>query len=43
MRFPKSDTVIGVHQKIDGTKIQVRFGDIYDLYKVYIPEKKIIL
>lgn len=40
MRFPKSDTVIGVHQKIDGTKIQVRFGDIYDLYKVYIPEKK---
>lgn len=40
MRYPTNDTIIGVHQKLNGTKIEIKFKNIYDLYKVYIPEKK---
>ena len=40
MKYPSVDTIIGVYQKIDGSKIQIKFQNIYDLYKVYIPEKK---
>jgi len=40
MKYPNSNTIIGVHQKLDGTKIEIKFENIYNLYSVYIPEKK---
>jgi len=40
MKYPKNDTIIGVHQKLDGTKIEIKFENIYNLYNVYILEKK---
>tara|TARA_Y100000741_G_C18253727_1_gene558178 strand:- start:1992 stop:2318 length:327 start_codon:yes stop_codon:yes gene_type:complete len=40
MKYPKNNTIIGVHHKLNGTKIDIKFENIYNLYNVYIVEKK---
>jgi hypothetical protein len=40
MFIPSNDTVIGNYKKTNGELIPIEFKYIYDLTRVYVPEKK---
>ena len=40
MFIPSNDTIVGNYKKTNGNLIPIEFKYVYDLTRVYIPEKK---
>ena len=38
----EKNTVIGTYKKFNGDELLIEFKNIYNLYSVYIPEKKMV-